>query len=119
MASPSRLSHWKYGIAMAVTGAPSTTWPSAVTSIVWPMPRQGDGTLAEHAARPDDQVLQARAVELVGLLEAVDERAALDGDAAAHRVHAPVRVGPARGHVQVQRHQVARLPGAADDVVAR
>src|SRR5690349_17804822 len=80
---------------------------------------QGDGPLAEHAARPDDQVLQARAVELVGLLEAVDERAALDGDAAAHRVHPPVRVGPARRHVQVQGHHVACCPGPLNEVVAR
>ena len=95
------------------------TWPSAVTSIVWPMPARVTGRSPSTPPGRMTQVLQARAVELVGLLEAVDERAALDGHAAAYRVHAPVRVGPARGHVQVQGHHVARVPGAVDDVVAR
>jgi len=79
---------------------------------------QRDGPLAEHSARLDGQVVHLRAVELVGLLEAVDEGPALDGHAAADRVHAPVRVGPAGGHVQVQGDHVALVPGAAQDVIA-
>ncbi len=67
----------------------------------------------------DDQVVQAGAAELVGLLEAVDEGSALDRHAAAHGVHAPVRIGPARCHIQVHGDHVARLPAAMKDVVAR
>ena len=80
---------------------------------------QSDRALAEDPARPDAQVVQVHAVELVGLLEAVDQGPALDGHAAADRVHAPVRVGPARGHVQVHGDHVALVPGAMEHVVAR
>jgi hypothetical protein len=52
---------------------------------------QGAGSLAEDSAGLDGQVVQASAAELVGLLEAVDERSALDRHAAAHGVQAPVR----------------------------
>jgi hypothetical protein len=61
----------------------------------------GDGPLAEDSAGLDDQVVQAGAAKLVGLLEAADEGAALDRHAAAHGVHAPVRIGPAWCHIQV------------------
>jgi hypothetical protein len=57
-----------------------------VTSIVWPMPSRVTGSLAEDSARLDGQVVQAGALELVGLLETVDEGAALNRHAAAHRV---------------------------------
>jgi len=80
---------------------------------------QDDGPLAEHRARFDGQVVQAGAVELVGLLVAVDEGAALDRHAAAHRVDPPVRIGPAGGHVQMHDDGVARPPGTAENVIAR
>src|SRR4029077_13295015 len=44
MGLPSRLSHWKYGIAMPVTGVSAgRSWPSAVISIVWPIPSRVTG----------------------------------------------------------------------------
>ena len=78
---------------------------------------QGDGPLAQDAARADSQVLQLDAVRLVGLLEAVDQGAALDGRAAADRVDPPVGVGPAGRQVQAQGDHVARLPPAHELVV--
>ena len=79
---------------------------------------QRDRPLAQHGTRPHGQVLQLDAVGLVGLLEAVHQGPALDRGAAAHRVDAAVRVGPARGQVQVQGDLVARLPAAAKLVIA-
>jgi hypothetical protein len=79
---------------------------------------QGDGPLAQRRTGQRGQVAQQDAVGLVGLLEAVHQRPALDRPAAAHRVDAPVRVGPARRQVQVQRDLAARLPRAAQMVIA-
>ena len=105
---------------MAVTGGirGGRSWPSAVISIVWPIPSSVTGRSPRTPPGWTHQVVQPRAVELVGLLEAVDEGPALDGHAAADRVHAPVRVGPARGQVQVQVDHVALSPGAVQHVVA-
>src|SRR2546429_500193 len=91
---------------------PGATWPDVRE------PHPDTAALAQRYARLDHQVVQAHVVELVGLLEAVDEGPPLDGDAAPDRVHAPVRVGPAGGHVQVQGDHVALTPGAAQDVIA-
>src|ERR1700722_6180119 len=73
-----------------------------------PDARQRDRALGERDAGQNGQLVEPGG--LVGLLEAVDQGAALDRDAAAHRVDPPVGVRPARGEVQVQAHLVARLP---------
>src|ERR1700677_4098969 len=61
----------------------------------------GDGDLVE----PDG---------LVGLLEAEDERTALDRDAAAHRVDPGIGPRPAGRHLQAQRELVAGTPRRAN-----
>jgi hypothetical protein len=79
---------------------------------------QSDRPLAQHGIGPDRQIFQLDTVGLVGLLEAVHQGPALDRRAAAHRLDAPVRMDPPRRQVQVQGDLVARLPAAAELVIA-
>ena len=75
-----------------------------------------DRALGERRARADGELVEPDG--LVGLLEAVDERPALDRRAAPYRVHPPVGGRPARRHVKAEPDLVPGLPHAAHEQVA-
>ena len=63
-------------------------------------------------------VEQVDVARLIGRFEAVDERAALDGDAAACRVDARMRRRQSGRHGQLQLNEVARVPLPLDGQIA-
>jgi hypothetical protein len=75
-----------------------------------------DRVLGERSARGDGELIEPYG--LVGLFEAVDERAALDRRAAAYRVDPPVGVDPAWPHVKTEPDLVPGPPRAAHPQVA-
>ena len=96
---------------MPVTGVSAgRSWPSRGDLDRLANAVQGDGPLAEHGARLDNQIVQLRALGLIGLLEAVDERAALDGGAAADRIDARMRNTHRGATSNVHARPRSRLP---------
>src|SRR5262245_22051326 len=65
----------------------------------------------------DLEVLDLR-VRMIGLLDAVDERAALDGHRAPRRLDPRMRLDEPRLHGEVELDHVAALPGALDAQIA-
>src|SRR5439155_13754507 len=65
----------------------------------------------------DLEVGDAR-VRMIGLLEAVDERAALDRYAAARRLDPRMRFDEPRLHREIELDDVAALPGSIDSQIA-
>src|SRR5215471_14685719 len=77
----------------------------------------GDPRRFERRLGVDLEVRDAR-LAMIGLLEAVDERAALDRHAAARRLDPRVRLNEASLHRKVELDDVAAPPGALDAQIA-
>src|ERR1700742_3827955 len=108
MAPRSRLAQAKYGMARSVTGAASGDEPirPGASTTVTPPRRSGWGTAVSGPASMRGGVAGGGG-GLTRLLEAVDQGAALDGDAAADRVEPVIGTGQPGRHRQVQPHPLA------------